>query len=312
MPDDTTAAAPSADAAAIAIAEKYFGPATTDEPATPPQEAPPAAPAPVESKPRVSLADEIRKAREDREGTQRLQKEHATTADELAKARARIAELEATDPEKDILGWVKARKIDKDRQSLLGQALLYDLVPEKAPPDFRVKLLEAKIQRETAEREAKREQAQREELAAQAKAQLDHYHHSLAEAVRAAPPGSFPESDAWFGDDEKTRFESLAATANNIARVATSQGRAADLTPANIARVLEADIAKRLQSYSERRAAVPKAQAVTHAQEPAKQSPAPLAATTSTKGLTGGQARPPATTDQERAKRAIEVMFGNR
>lgn len=308
MSDMTPAAEPIADAAAVAIVDKYFPQASEPEA---PAEPAPAAPTPPPA-PKVSLADEIRRAREEREGTQRIQKEHATVSEELAKARARIAELEATDPEKDILGWVRARKIDKDRQSLLGQALLYDLVPEKAPADFRVKLLEAKIQRETAEREAKATQERQAELASQAKAQLDHYHRTLAESVRAATPGSFPESDAWFGDDNDNRVKSLAATANNIAMAATQQGRAADLSPANIARVLEADIAKRLKSYSDRRAAVPKAQAVPSAQEPAKQSQAPLAATTSTKGLTGGQARPQATNDQERAKRAIEVMFGNR
>lgn len=312
---DVTPAAEPTEAAANAKALALLASFDAAEPDAPPAQPEPQAQAVVPqdaapAQPRVSLADTIRQAREEREGTHRLQKEHKDVSTENERLKARVAELEGVSPEKDILGWVKARKIDRDRQSLMGQALLYDLVPDRAPPDFRVKLLENKMSRELAEREERAAEARRQEMVAQGKAQLDFYHRSLSESVRATP-GSYPESDAWFGEDHDTRVQSLAATAKNLATVATQQGRAADLTPANVAAVLEADLAGRMKAYGQRRAAVPKAKADPSVADKGAALSTPAIAT-STKGLTGGTARPQATTDGERARRAAEVMFGSR
>lgn len=313
MSDVTPAAEPTeavANAKALALLASFDAAAPVEPPMALEAQPKPEAPAqPPQA--RISLADTIRQAREEREGTHKLQAEHRTVSTENERLKARIAELEGTDPEKDILGWVRSRKIDRDRQSIMGQALLYDLVPDRAPADFRVKLLEQKLTRENAEREARDAEARRQELAAQGRAQLDYFHRSVSESVRASRPGSYPESDAWFGEDHDTRVKSLVATAHNIATVATQQGRAADLTPANIAAVLEADLAGRFKAYGQRRAAVPKAQADTPVADKGAALSTPAIAT-STKGLTGGTARPQATTDGERARRAAEVMFGSR
>ena len=54
---------------------------------------------------------------------------------------------------------------------------------------------------------------------------------------------SNPVFAQWFGDDERDYAESLFHTANNMAEEAQASGKKADLSPENVAKVLETHLA---------------------------------------------------------------------
>lgn len=326
--------------AAEAIVAKYFSdvsqptPEPPKEPAAKPAEPSPAAPEPApphqtaassqngEAPPapspnpaKESLAEVIRRAREERGEHTRREQEHANLTAEVKRLRSELeaAKTGHTDPASDPVGWARAMKMDKETQALVGQALLYDLVPDKAPPDIRVKLLEARIAREKA---AEASRSEEERKAAETKAEserLNSYAAFMHQAVASLTPGSHPESEAWFGDDRATWARSLVQTANNLAEAARVTGRMADLSPGNIARVLEDEIGARMKARDARRASATKTtQPQGQSQQPGADKSAGTQNTTSTKGLGGGTPRPPAATDRERLERAIAAGFGPR
>src|SRR5262249_44646095 len=122
--------------------------------------------------------------------------------------------------EDDPIGYVKAKKLPPESQLLYGQSLLYDLAPEKAPPDLRIKMFEAReARRQAAAEETRREAEAKSAIEAQQRA-LQEFAGSLESAARSFTPGSYPESEDWFGDDQSTYAQSLMATATNIAKTA--------------------------------------------------------------------------------------------
>lgn len=271
-----------------------------------------AKPEPAKTEPKEDLAAIIRQNRQDREARQRAEQSHKETATRVAALEAELQKVKTQDdPLSDPASWAKARGYTKEQQALLGQTLLYDLVPDKAPPDLRIKLFEARHARETSAKEAARVEAER---AAQAKAteqQLANYAATLTGAAQSFTAGSHPESEAWFGEDKATYARSLLATANNLAEVAQKTGKVADLSPAAVAAVLEAEIAGRMRARDARAASAQRKQSTEGEAQVSGKQPA-SGETTSTRGLGAGPPRSRAQTDAERIQRAIEAGFRTR
>lgn len=263
------------------------------------------------------LAEVIRAQRAARERAQAeaqkakgLESELQLTKAELDKIRAASSEFEA-----DPVAYAQARGWTKEQQLLFGQALLYDLAPEKADPSFRQTMFEQRQAREQAKREKEAREREEKQATEAQRRQFEDYIHETASAVRGFEAGSFPESEAWFGGDFDTYMHSLMATARNIADQATKRGEVADLTAPAIARVLEADVARRMAARDQRK------QPRTAPETPAApQKPATVPAdgvqpieTMSQKNLNGnGAPLPPANSDKERIQRAVAAGFRNR
>lgn len=270
------------------------------------------APAPEKPDVQPSMAELIRAQREARQKAHQAEQHRGSLEQELRAAREELARAKADRQafEDDPVGFAKARGWSKEQQLLYGQSLLYDLAPEKADPEFRIKMFEDRQAREKAaqEREAKEAQEKAQQEAVQR--QVQEFYEETAAAVRSFEAGSYPESEAWFGDDANSYIQSLMATAKNVATRATREGRVADLTAPALAAVLEAETARRMAARDERKQ---------------KRSPQGAAApvppaggmqaveTMSTRNMTGsGAPQPPATSDKERIQRAIAAGFRNR
>ena len=254
------------------------------------------------AEPRESLAEVIRRAREDRAARTRAEAE-------AAELRARqAAPSSEPDPTVDPIGWARARKLARETQAALGEALLYDIVPDKAPPDFRVKYLEAKIARDAEAKDRAAKEAQAKAEAEAGRRAMADYAATLHVAAKSFNAGSHPESEAWFGDDSGSYAKSLLATARNLAEVAKAEGRSPDLSPGAVADVLEKDIARRMTARDARRS--PNANPVTP--PPGNPGGAAEGKPLSTKGLTSGGPRPPAVSDKERVARALAAGWAKK
>jgi hypothetical protein len=298
-------------------------------PAAPPVVAPPAA-APVQAAPvepaqvvpaKPGLADAIRRDRDARASNSTAQVEANKLRAEAEALRKENEALKSVSGATDPFEFLRGRKLTKEQQALWGQAFLYDLKPEVAPQDFRLDLYKAEQARKEAERAEAAQRAATEEAQQAEKAHLDRYASDLFQHVQASP-GSNPESELWFSEDgpdgnpqvnHRAYAQSLFATANNLATQAQKTGQQADLSPANIARVLEAEVSKRLK----RRDAKMAGNAKTEQKQGAPVAPVPggtqaakQSITMSASGLGGGAPIPPAQTDEERRQRAAAVLFG--
>lgn len=290
---------------------------TPEKPAEPVAEAKPAAEAPkTETKPaeeETPLSKLIRQQREEREGRQAEAKRRTDAEQRAQQLEADLAKLKTQDdPFKDPGGWARSRQMTPEQQLMFASALIYDVRPEKAPQELRFQLFEQKQAREKAAAEAQQraEEAKRQEAAQKAAAEaetqkLQSYVEDLKVAAKAFEPGSFPESQAWFDTDHDTYARSLFATANNMAEAAQRAGKVADLSPSNVAKVLEADLAGRQARRDARRGSAGKTQSPGNPVVP-KQG---TGETSSTKGLGAGAPRGPAMTEEERIRRASEVAF---
>jgi hypothetical protein len=266
----------------------------------------PETPAPAEKGP--SLADVIR---QEREARQARAQEAARAKDWETKYRSLESEMERvrrdSDFEADPVAYAKARGWDKEKQALMGQTLLYDLVPDKAPPDLRIRLFESAQARKEREAKDNQEKAQREAQERQAQETYHSFVAAVDQAVDAIDPGSFPETEAWFGEDRDTFVRSAVATAVNMASVAQREGRVADLSPASIFRTLEAEVARKMKARDER------VQRRAKPAQPAPQQPqggGGMQPTESTKGTYGsGAPAPKAQSERERLDRAIAAAF---
>jgi len=263
----------------------------------------PAAPAPEEVTPLSRL---IKSQREEREARVRHERDASDAKAQLAEARAENEKLkQTTDPMSDPVGWARTHNMTKDQQALFGASLLYDTVPDKAPPDLRFKLFEAKNLRETQAAEVARRQAADTAAKSATEQQINTFVSGLGAAAKAFEAGRYPESEAWFDSDHDNYVRSLFATANNLAEAATRNGQVADLSAGNVANVLEAEMAKRQARRDAKRSGAKKP-AVAPQGAAAMQA---AGETMSTRGLGAGAPRGPATTDEERVRRASEVAF---
>jgi hypothetical protein len=286
-------------------------------PASPPAE-PPAEPV----APKPGLTDAIRQDREKRAAASNAAAEAAKYKGELETLRKENEGLRVAGAATDPFEFLRHRKLTKEQQALWGQAFLYDLKPEVAPQEFRLELYKAEQARkeqekvEAAQREAAEQAQQRE------RAHLDRYADELVQHVQSSA-GSSPESEMWFSEEgpdgqlqlnHRVYAQSLLATADNLARRAQQTGQQADLSPANIARVLEAEVSKRMQRRDAKRASkAPTEQKQVKPAVPAQGGmQATNTTTTSASGLGGGPPLPPARTDEERRARAVAALFGTK
>lgn len=264
----------------------------------------------VETKPQ-SLADVLRADREARDSRNREANETKQAANRVKELESELAKIKSSKAfEDDPIGYLKTRNISPELQLTIGQSLLYDLAPDKAPPGLRIQLFEQKQKRDAELREAQsREEASKQELN-KARSDFDQYANVLSETVKAFTPGSYPESESWFiGDNDQLDYgtynKSLLATAMNLANSAKARGQSADLSPANVAKTLETEIAKRMAKRDAKRTPAVGNQTKTVINS-TKQSGDSL----STRGLNSGAPDKPATTEAERVRRAALVAFG--
>lgn len=288
---------------------------SSPDPLAPPKEPEkPATPAPkapeVKAEP---LAELIRARREERQARERIESQHKSTEKRVEELTSELTRFKSArnDFLADPIGYAKANNWTKEEQILVGQALIYDIVPDKAPPDFRSKLMDLRDQRKEKQAQDAAAKAEQERATQAYQQELTSYATGLNAAAQNFEEGSHPESEAWFGDDHDTYMNSLMATARNLAAVANSEGRVADLSPAAVAAVLEQEVATRMARRDEQRSArtATPAPAVKPDQGGGKQA----AVTESPRGMQGsGGPRPPARTESERLQRAIEAGWATK
>jgi len=257
-----------------------------------------------------NLADILREDREARATKNKEAQANTAAAAEAKQLRDELTKIKSSKAfEDDPIGYIKSRKITPEMQILIGQSLLYDLAPEKAPPDLRFKLFEAKTQRDNETREAAQKEAEARAQVAAVERNIEAFANALSAAARTFTEGSYPESESWFiaADgkvDHDNYMKSLMATANNIGLAAQKTGQAADLSPANIARTLEIEVARRMAVRDAKRAGATKKTEAPTTKADGNGN------TTSTRGLNaGGAPTKPAMTEAERIARAAAVAF---
>lgn len=273
--------------------------------ATPVVAAEPVAAAEPEPEKPTRLAELIATQRADRQAKAQAEAHARTVADENAALKAKLAQVTTKDVVADPIGWADAHGLTREERVHLGQSLLYDIVPEKAPPNWRIDQFEAKQARQ-----ARLDAAKQAESASQAEqqataAQISQYTETLKTVAATADEQALPESVAWFGGNHDEYTQSLFATANNMAQAAGARGEVADLSPKTVAAVLEAEIKARLARRKGTAASAPAQQTA-----PVAGGKQPTVADMSTHGLSGGGApRPKAITERERLERAMAVAF---
>jgi hypothetical protein len=292
------------DRVAAAVAAMGGPPVPAKAPAVP-QDAPPPGPQP-------SMAELIRAQREARQTAHQETQKRSSLETELKTARDELARAKADRQafEDDPVGYAKERGWSKEQQLLYGQSLLYDLAPDKADPDFRIKMFEDRQKRDRAAQEREAKTAQEREQAEAVQRQVQDFFQETAAAVKSFAPGSYPETEDWFGGDTNAYMQSLMATAKNMATIATREGRVADLTAPALAAALEAETARRMAARDQRKQTRTPAQRAAEATRPGGMQSVD---TMSTRNMNGsGSPRPPALTEKERIERAVQAAFKSR
>lgn len=261
-----------------------------------------------------SLADILRADREARESKNKEHIETRTTKEELNKVKTELETLRnAPTFEKDPIGYCRRNKLSREEQVALGETLIYDIVPDKAPPDLRQRLYENKRTREDEARiEAEKEQRTNEQLE-QARRNIEEFTLSLEQAARSLQAGTYPESEDWFVNndgqlDHAAYVKSLMATANNLGNAANAQHTRADLSFANIAKVLETEIERRQKLRDDRRNKRTTNKTVEHR---SNERNTERVETTSSRGLNTGTVEKPSWDDAERVRRAVSAGWGS-
>lgn len=277
-------------------------------------------PAVVAAEPvKPGLADVIRRDRESRAAAAAAQSEAGKYKGELEALRKENADLKGSQTIVDPLEFLRVHKMTKEQQALWGQAFLYDLKPEVAPQEFRLELYKAEQAKVKEQERIAAQQAQTEQAQQQERAHLERYSNDLIQYVTSST-GSNPESELWFTEeadggaiqvDHRAYAQSLFATANNLANTARKAGQQADLSPANVARVLEAEVAKRQQRRDAKRASSAKTP-VTPGVPAQGGTQATISTATSAEGLRSGAPTLPDMSDEARRARAIAAGFGGK
>ena len=300
-----------------------YSPGTSDitataapPPATPPAEVtPPAAPAPDQAT--ASLAEQIRADREARAARAAREAEEADYKAKLTAAEAKIAELSKTGDvaRRDIVAHLTALGFTEKDLATAGETIMYHLVPDQAPQDVRIRALEARMDRERREaEEAEKRRAQEAEKRRAQEAEQEaerlrtEYVTALRTAAESAATAGLINSAAWFADNHDDYTESLLRTAQNLASSAQAAGKVADLSPANVAAVLEKHLSERAARIKTTGAAAP-VPATAPAKSLGAPAPLPQAPTPAPSAPSAPTQKP--LTDRERLARAVAVAFKN-
>lgn len=262
------------------------------------------------------LKDAVAEMRAKREAAQREAQQRSAAEAENARLKQELEAVKAASRfEDDPIGFAKARKWTREQQLMYGKALIYDLAPEEADPNFRVQMFEDKQKREAREKEEAAERERQEQEQATARTVIQEFAQTLEQGVMAFEAGSYPESEAWYGTDVESYLRDMFETGMRMAQKATKEQKAADLSPAAIATELEADRARRLAERDKRRAM---RQPSTGTQQTATAQTVGSEAeqsldSISSKDMSGsGTPLPPARSDSERVQRAIAAAFPKR
>jgi hypothetical protein len=258
-----------------------------------------------------SLADEIRADRERRAAKAKADAEEATASKELSEVKAKLSKYEKSKDNLllDSLGFLKELGLDDQEAASVAENIMFTLVPQKAPVDFRQKALEAQYTRDKklqAEKEARRgeeEKAAREKAEKEAGERLEtEFIEAIASAIPSYTAATHPASVTWFGSDHADYAESMLHTARNLAAEAGKSGKQADLSVANIAAVLEKKLAEKASRFK-----APNTPAV---EKPAvKPSPAPEKQPGSEDKKPEPKRVDTKLSDEERIRRAAAVVF---
>lgn len=270
------------------------------------QPAPESQVAPTVNEPAVTpepLADLLAQHRREKAERTRARTEADGYKSRVTELEAKLAQLE--NARKDILGdpvgYLRAHGVTDEELPLIGEATMYERMPGKAPPDLRARMLEAKLERERRTRETEAAERARAAEAEQAENQIRTYHGVLSQAVQAGA-GDFPVSSEWFAESPEDHVESLMHTARNMAQAAEQRGEVADLSPASVRRTLEEFLAKRVQR------ATRSGGAGTPAAVGEKTNESPRGVSGQSAAQKAAGPRPDASTDEERRRRAKEVL----
>lgn len=286
----------------------------TEAPAPEPT-APIADPAPETPKP-APLKDAIAemRARREREAAEAQRK--ASFEAENAKLKQELEAIKAASQfEDDPVAYAKARGWDREQQLMFGKALIYDLAPDQADPNFRVSMFEAKQKREEKAKAESEAKAKAESEQRSARETFTKFTQDLEAGVMDFTAGSYPESEAWYGDDVEGYLRDMVQTAIRMANTAKQEGKVADLTPPAIAAALEADTSRRLAERDKRRAMREPSQGTQQSvTTPTVDAEAEQSLdSVSSKSMSGsGTPLPPARSEAERIQRAIAVAFPKR
>lgn len=274
----------------------------------------------AESKP--SFADAIKEMRARREKQAAEAQRQSQWEAENARLKQELEAVKGSGAfEDDPVGYAKSRKWTPEQQFLYAKSLMFDLAPEKADPDFRIKMFEDKQKRDESAKKAQEEQTRAQREAEENRRMMMDYAAGMESAVMGFDAGTYPASEVEYGDDAEGYLGSLLSEAHRMADAAAKEGRVADLTPVAVARSLEAKIAARDAAREKRRAGrqAPAQSPAPVTQSPPAQTPARPAAeqsgidTMSTKNMGGsGTPLPPALTEKERIQRAVAAGWGGR
>lgn len=278
--------------------------------ATPP---PPKPEAPEPS----GMRSAIEQMRQKREEAQREQQREAHYISENRRLQAELDSFKKHQSfEDDPQGYAESRGWTPEQMLMYGKSLLYGVAPDKADPEFRFKMFEEKQKREAARKEAtQREQAETAQRES-ARQEMVRFAQSLEQGVMSFDAGSYPESEAWYGDNVEGYLRDLMQTAMKVADEATRNRQVADLSPQSLAKALEAETAARLGGYTKRKS--PRTPSPAPTEAPPQRAPAPVAVqsdidTFNPRDISSGAGAPqaPARTDAERIQRAAATLnFG--
>ncbi len=242
------------------------------KPATPPEPSP-------QAKELLAVINADREARE-------LAAKHAAEAQgykaKYEEAQAKLSEYDKAKGNAllDSAGYMRKQGYSDKEIATFAENLMYALVPDRAPPDHRAKVVEAQMLRDRKEAEEREARRPAEEAARLAKEQAEYgqkieaqYTAQLKQAVPGFQPGAYAASQAWFGTDHDKYAESLFTTAREMAEAAQRAGTRSDLTPQNVAKELEARMLERFARFQAASQAQPKQAA---APTPPARSPAPV------------------------------------
>lgn len=295
------------------------GPVAAEAPAPEPTPSPVQAAAPKVAAP-APLKDAIEQMRARREAQQKeVQRQTAYEAENARLKAENEALRKASAFEDDPIAYAKAKNWDREAQLTFGKALIYDLAPDQADPNFRVKMFEDKQKREEKTKAEQAEKQRQAEEKASQRETITRFAQDLESGVMQFEAGSYPESEAEY-ENVEDYLRTMFTTAMRMSEEATQQGTIADLSPASIAKRVEADTVAQVAAREKRRAArrTPSPSGTQQSETPPvvkTPEPQPEASqsfdTTSTKTLSGGGSpQPPAKTEAERKQRALAALFG--
>ena len=269
--------------------------------------------------PAPSLADAIRADREARQRAAQFQTKATQAEDENKSLKVELERYKKLAEIDDPLEYIRARNFPKELQAAWGQAFLYELKPEVAPPEFRLELYKAQqVKKEKEQAEARQRQEEEQRLSTEQQ-QIQQYAGVLSSTARSFAPGSYPDSEAWFTSDNPdpqgvpvvdhdAYAQSLLATARNLSVAAAQTGQQADLSPANVARVLEQEVQRRLGRRD--RVVAARGKKIAAPEAPTSgQGKQPPVSPSGNRDVGAGGPRPPAKTEDERVQRAMEAMY---